>query len=53
MTGLKIFEILTQIVSVSAIIATTLPKPKEGSKVKVIYDLVQIIAFNFGKAKNK
>jgi len=41
------------IVSVCAMIATFLPEPKTKGFYSFIYNVINKIAFNFGKAKNR
>lgn len=47
--------IIPAIVSFASVIATVVPKPASNSNIiyKVAYQLLQFVAFNFGRAKNE
>lgn len=48
-----IFEVVSQVVTVSALIAAITPTPKDDSVVASVRKVVDLLGFNFGFAKNK
>ena len=50
---LNIVMIITIIVTVSSIIAALTPTPKDDVWIGKLYKLIDLLAFNIGKAKNK
>jgi len=49
----NIVTIVTIIVTVSSIVAAVTPTPKDDIWIGKLYKLVDLCAFNFGKAKEK
>ena len=48
-----LFQYVTIAIAVAAALATSLPKPvKAGSVYSYIYNVINFVALNFGKAKN-
>lgn len=51
--GSPYFSIFTAIVTLASAIAAATPTPKSGSKFSFAYKLIDILALNVGKAKDK
>lgn len=49
----NIFEIVSQVVAVSAAIAAMTPSPKDDGVVASVRKVVDLLGFNFGFAKNQ
>lgn len=47
------FGVFTAVVTLASAIAAVTPTPKKGSKLGVAYKLIDILALNIGKAKEK
>lgn len=47
------FNVITAIVALASAIAAATPTPKEGSIVAKIYKVIDFLAMNIGKAKQK
>ncbi len=47
------FAIVAAIISLSSAIAAATPTPREGSLVSKLYRIIDILAINIGKAKDK
>jgi hypothetical protein len=47
------FNVVTAIVALASAIAAATPTPKEGSIVAKVYKVVDFLAMNIGKAKQK
>jgi hypothetical protein len=48
-----IVTVVTSVVTVFSVIAASTPTPKEGTFLSKLYKLVDILAVNVGKAKDK
>ena len=47
------FTVFTAVVTLASAIAASTPTPKRGSKLGVVYKVVDLFALNIGKAKDK
>jgi hypothetical protein len=47
------FNVITAVVALASAIAAATPTPKEGSIVAKIYKVIDFLAMNIGKAKQK
>lgn len=47
------FSIVTAVVALASAIAAVTPTPKEGSVLAKVYSLIDFLALNIGKAKDK
>ena len=53
MQGSPYFTVFTAVVTLASAIAAATPTPKQGSKLRVLYKVVDLFALNIGKAKDK
>lgn len=51
--GSPYFSVFTAVVTLASAIAASTPTPKKGSKLGILYKVVDIFALNIGKAKDK
>ncbi len=47
------FGVLTSVVALASAVAAITPTPKEGSTLSKVYKLIDFLAINIGKAKDK
>lgn len=47
------FNIVTAAIALASAIAAVTPTPKEGSTLAKVYAIIDFVALNIGKAKNK
>lgn len=47
------FPVVTAVVTLASAIAAITPTPKQGSKLAKAYKIIDFLALNFGKAKQK
>jgi hypothetical protein len=47
------FGVFTAVVTLASTIAAVTPTPKKGSKLGMAYKLIDLLALNIGKAKDK
>lgn len=51
--GSPYFSVFTAVVTLASAIAAATPTPRQGSKLGVLYKVVDLFALNIGKAKDK
>ncbi|MGL5281041.1 MAG: hypothetical protein ACRC8W_04680 [Plesiomonas shigelloides] len=47
-----LIEIASMVVAIASVIATMTPTPKDDGIAKILTDILNFLAFNFGNAKN-
>ena len=47
------FGVFTAVVTLASAVAAVTPTPKNGSKLGVVYKVIDLFALNIGKAKDK